>query len=90
MRDALAAAPGEPVARFGDGLLFTVGLRLVIDGRMAQSRGHGIDDGSSSPTRAEMRLWQAVNQLVSLLAWIGNREPPESALEKRRSASFVF
>src|SRR5438093_1176424 len=69
MRDAFAAAPGEPVAGFGDCLLFFLALRFIIDGRVAQSGGHRIDDRFQQPNQGrELCLRQTVNQLVGVLA----------------------
>jgi hypothetical protein len=79
MRDALAATPGEPIASFRDGLLFILRLRLVVDGRIAQSGSHRIDHGfQQSDQCGDLRLRQALNQLVSLLAGVGHRSPPKS------------
>jgi hypothetical protein len=79
MRNAFAATTGEPVASFGDGLLFIIGLWLVFHGRIAPSGGYRIDYGFQQSVQGqELSLRQAVNQLVSPLAGIGHREPPDS------------
>src|SRR5450759_2617457 len=89
MRNAFAVA-FEPVVRFGDGLPFLFRLGLVINWRVKQGGGNGIDDRlQQTHQRRELRIGQAVNQPVSILAGIGHRQPPESALGKRRAASFM-
>ncbi len=85
MRKTFTAAPGEPVARFGRALPLLIRLGLVVHGCVTQSGGDRIDDRFEQPDQGrDLGLRQSVDQVVGLLAGVGHRLPPESALREAR------
>jgi len=69
MRNASAAVQPEPLPGLRDLLFFFVGLRFVVDLRMAQRADSGIDDCFEKSYQCrKLRLGKAVDQLVSVLA----------------------
>jgi len=69
MGNASAAVLPKPLPGLPDLLFFLFGLRLVVDRRVTQRAGGRIDDCfEQSYECRKLRLGQAVNQLVSVLA----------------------
>jgi hypothetical protein len=62
MGNAFAAVALEPDASFHHGSSFFFGLGLVVQRRVVQSTGYGIDDGFQQPDqRRKLRIVQSVN-----------------------------
>lgn len=73
MGKALAPGTLEPVMRFGDGLPLFLALRFVVNRRVVESYRNGINNGfKKSDQRGELRLGQAVDQLVCVLTGIAH------------------
>src|SRR5437899_5937307 len=81
MRDALAVTAPQPVASFGDGVLFLFADDLVFQRRVAQGSGSRIDNRLQKLHQAgELRFWQAVNQLVGESAGVVDHTPDQDTI----------